>query len=258
MIKRMKLGIVFVLLAGLVLSACQPTEPVDTPPVDDEFEYGQEATVESLEVVLLESFPLQARATVTGYTPDGCTDLDEITVDRDGDTFNLTLITRRLTGDVMCTQALVPFEESVELDIEGLEEGTYTVIAQDQEATFRLDGDNVMPRPIEEAELAFGSDAVVEELFVDVKDSIPAEVTVSLIGYLPDGCTEIHEITYTRDEQTFIINIVTIRPAGDVACIMVIVPFEESISLDVEGLPAGDYNVVLAYDEFSETFTLNE
>jgi hypothetical protein len=37
---------------------------------------------------------------------------------------------------------------------------------------------------------------------------------------------------------------------------MAIVPFEETISLDVEGLPAGEYTV--QYGDLYETFTLEQ
>jgi hypothetical protein len=37
---------------------------------------------------------------------------------------------------------------------------------------------------------------------------------------------------------------------------MAIVPFEETVSLDVEGLPAGEYTVEVG--ELSQTFTLEQ
>lgn len=243
--------VVFVLL----LSACQPGEVTETPPAKEgEFSYGQNAIVESVEVILLETFPLQAQVLVSGNLPDGCTELHEISVEREGQEFILTLTTRRPTGDVFCTQALVPFEETVDLDIRGLEAGTYTVIAQEEQTTFTLDVDNVLPKEVEEAEFEYGADARVEELSVNVMESYPVQVSVVLQGYLPDGCTEIEQITSTLDQQTFTIEIVTRRPAGDVMCTQQIVPFEETLDLDVENLEAGEYTV--QYGDLSESFTL--
>lgn len=255
--KTIKLALILTLLAGVLLSACQPADPVETPPVDDEYAYGQDATVESLEVLLLESFPLQARVLVSGYLPDGCTELVDISVDRQDREFRLTLTTRRPTGDVMCTMALEPFEESIELDIEGLDAGTYTVIAQDQQAEFTLDVDNVisMDPIIGDGDVIFTSDAVVENLDVMIMESDPVQVRVGLSGFLPDGCTTIHEVSSSREGDTFTIRVVTERPSGDVACTMAIVPFEETIDLDVEGLPAGEYTV--RHNEIRETFTLD-
>ncbi len=245
----------FLLAFVLLISACQPAEGTETPPAKDgEYSYGENAIVESLEVILLESFPVQAQVRVSGSLPDGCTELHEISVEQQGQEFILTLTTRRPTGDVACTQALVPFEEVVELDIQGLEAGTYIVIAQDEQATFTLDVDNVIPEDVQEAEYEYGADAVVEEMAVNVMESYPVQVSVVLDGYLPDGCTEIEQITASRDAFNFTIEIVTRRPAGDVMCTQQIVPFEETLNLDVENLEDGLYTV--QYGELSETFRL--
>ena len=247
---KILLGMLFVF--GVLLSACQTA--TETPPAGEKFSFGQNAAIESIDIFLMESFPLQAQAVISGYLPDGCTELDEITVERDGQDFILTVETRRPTGDIACTQALVPFEEKVDLDISGLEAGTYTVIAQEQETTFTLDVDNVLPQDASNTEYKFGSDATVENLQVSLMESFPVQVSVTLTGYLPDGCTEIQEITAVRENQNFTISIVTRRPAGDVACTMAILPFEETISLDVAGLPAGEYTV--SYGELSDSFVL--
>ena len=245
----------FLLVFGLLLSACQPVEETETPPAGDgEYTYGQNAIVDSVEVMLLESFPLQAQVRVSGNLPDGCTELDEISVEQEGQEFILTITTRRPTGDVMCTQALVPFEEVVDLDIRGLEAGTYTVIAQEEQTTFTLDVDNTIPEDAEQPEFEYGSNATVEEMNVNVMESYPVQISVVLEGYLPDGCTEIDQITSTRDEFTFTVEIVTRRPAGDVMCTQQIVPFEETINLDVEDLEEGLYTV--QYGELSESFRI--
>ncbi|MFU8827581.1 MAG: hypothetical protein ACNA70_08850 [Brevefilum sp.] len=250
--KKIKLSLWFILMAGLLLSACQPADPVG-----DDFIYGQEAVVESVQVLLMESFPLQARAVVSGYLSDGCLELVEIDVERQGMEFVLTLTTRRPAGDVMCTEALVPFEEAVTLDIEGLEAGTYTVIAQEQQAQFTLDMDNVLQMsPIAGGQdVVIGGAAVVESLSVLVMESYPVQVSVNLSGYLPDGCTTIREVRADRDGNTFTVTIHTQRPSGDVACTMALVPFDETLSLDVAGLGAGEYTV--RHGALSQTFTLD-
>jgi inhibitor of cysteine peptidase len=258
--KKMKLALMITLLTGLLLAACQPASPVDTPPVDEDYAYGQDATVTSVDVLLMESFPLQAQAVIEGYLPDGCTELYDVSVEREDQSFIVTLTTRRPTGDVACTMALEPFEENISLDIEGLEAETYTVIAQDQQAQFTLDVDNVLGGdPIEPInnggnDVILTSDAVVENLSVMIMESYPVQVSVQLSGYLPDGCTTIKEVRSSKDGDTFTISIVTQRPGGDVACTMAIVPFEENVPLEVEGLPAGEYTVRVG--ELSETFTL--
>jgi len=265
--KKMNITLVLILVVSVLMTACQPavppeTPPVDEPPIGDDYAYGEDAVVETLEILLMESFPLQARAVVSGYLPDGCTELVEVNVTQQGNAFVITLVTRRPTGDVVCTMALEFFEESIALDIEGLDAGTYSVIAQDQQAQFTLDVDNVLSgEPVESIKPILGggdtvltSDAVLENLSVMVMESDPVQVRVALSGYLPDGCTTIREIRSSREGEVFTIEIITQRPGGDVACTMAIVPFEKQIDLDVEGLPAGEYMVHCG--ELSETFTL--
>jgi inhibitor of cysteine peptidase len=81
-----------------------------------------------------------------GYLPDGCTEIDGIDVDRevDAQTFEVTIGTVR-PRDAMCTQALVPFEETIELDVLGLPAGTYSVDVNGIVETFTLEADNVAP-----------------------------------------------------------------------------------------------------------------
>ncbi len=264
--KKKRWFIIMLVLLGWMVSACQmvPSTPdavlpetPEQPSPEEEigFVYGEEAVVESLSIQIMESFPVMAEAVLTGYLPDGCVEIDEITAEREEQIFYLTITTIRPAGDVMCTEALVPFEEAVELDVFGLDAGTYTVIAQDKEATFTLEQDN---RPLETPEFEEyeeGNEAMVEGMTVNVMESFPVQVSVTLSGNLPDGCTEIDQVTATRDGNTFDIEVTTRRLKDDVACTMVLVPFEETIQLDVLGLPAGDYQVV--YDEWVKTFTLD-
>ncbi len=114
--------------------------PVET--VDLENVTIDEATVESIDIMILESFPVQVHVNVTGYLGDGCTTLGDIETTQEGDTFVMTITTQRLT-DAICTQQLVGFEENVALDVQGLPAGTYTVNANGITNTFTLDVDNV-------------------------------------------------------------------------------------------------------------------
>jgi inhibitor of cysteine peptidase len=152
--------IVFVLLS-LGLAGCnavnEPTQAVPTeepttatpfeptrPWLDNDYIPGHEGEITGLDVVILESFPVQVQVQVSGYFKDGCVQLVDITAERDGNTFALTLNTRRPAGDVECTQALVPFEEVVPLEVNGLPAGVYTVFAGEMQTGFTLDVDNAM------------------------------------------------------------------------------------------------------------------
>lgn len=183
---------IFVMLLGmmimLILVACtgtpagepaanqlpteEPTESPDSPvssedptptPDDEEGEQEdgevtiQDAVVTEVQILLMESWPLQASVQVEGELGDGCTELVKpITAEREGDTFYITIQTSRPV-DAICTMILQTFSESVPLDIEGLEAGTYTVNVNGVEETFTLEQDNVLnPEQSEEGEGAEG------------------------------------------------------------------------------------------------------
>lgn len=138
-------------IVALALFACGPAaqpsptpEPVPTQvPSSGEFIRG-EPMVEGVDVQIMESFPVQAQAVVRGNLPDGCTELDEVTTALEGNVFRIRLTTQRPAGAV-CTEALVPFEEVVALDVLGLPAGEYTVDAHGVTASFTLATDNVLP-----------------------------------------------------------------------------------------------------------------
>jgi inhibitor of cysteine peptidase len=171
--------IFFVLASTLILSACQPqnnvitplapypqpqepaadaypppqnptnpdepvtsTDPTRPPRGSDLTGYEEQVYVDSIQINLMESFPLQVSATVDGNLPDGCTKIIGSKAEKVEDfLFQLHIYTER-PKDVMCTQALVPFRETIVLDVYGLPAATYTVEGFGLEETFTFDVDN--------------------------------------------------------------------------------------------------------------------
>lgn len=123
----------------------RPEDPVAPGAVDSRSPVGQEegliigqAPVEAIEVLIRESAPVQVSIRVEGYLPDGCTELAEVTQMRDGQRLIVELATVR-EAEAMCTQALVPFELDVPIDLSGLEAGAYTIDVNGVQATLTLD-----------------------------------------------------------------------------------------------------------------------
>jgi len=101
-----------------------------------------EANVKRIEILILESFPVQVQVRAMGYLPDGCTTICDISQSREGDVFTVIITTSR-PADAFCTQVLVDFEELIPLDVVGLPAGTYTVDVNGVTDTFTLTVDNV-------------------------------------------------------------------------------------------------------------------
>ncbi len=93
--------------------------------------------VESIEVRLLESNPVQVEAVVRGQLADACTTIAGATVEAQGQTFAITLQTTR-PADQMCAQVLTPFEQVVPIETPDPATGTYEVQAGDVVQSFTL------------------------------------------------------------------------------------------------------------------------
>jgi inhibitor of cysteine peptidase len=149
---------VLFIISAIFLGAClgslpvpgsndQPVTSLETPVPTDEaspnvFEYGEAAFIESIDTVFLESFPLQIHAVVKGNLPDGCTTIQRHEVKREGNLFTINIFTQR-PKDYICTQALVPFEYIIPLDVYNLPAGKYMVKANEVTAEFSFSQDNV-------------------------------------------------------------------------------------------------------------------
>ena len=139
---RTKLFLLATLMMILV-AACAPAAPATPSPIVTEVPtLGSVAAVKSVDVLILESFPVQVNVVIRGDLPDaGCTTIASVEQVREGNTFRLTLIT---TTDplALCAQALTPFEEVVALDVKYLPVGVYVVDVHGAEGTFELSVDN--------------------------------------------------------------------------------------------------------------------
>jgi len=72
--------------------------------------------------------------------------------------------------------------------------------------------------------------ARIDGVEVLILESFPAQATARIEGVLGDGCTELLPIEQMRDDAEIALSVLTRRPVG-VACIQVVAPFEERVSL---------------------------
>lgn len=153
MIKKstIRLIVMMIITSLIILSGCTqaPDSATDSDAQDNKNEsqdgdyiYGT-AVVESTEILVLESFPVQIHVVAKGYLPDGCTEIDRVEAKRDGNTFTVTITTKR-PKDMMCTQAIVPYEKVIPLDVYGLKAGMYDVNVNTVTDSFELSTDNII------------------------------------------------------------------------------------------------------------------
>ena len=97
--------------------------------------------VDSLEILTLESWPLQIQVVAKGDTSDGCTSVVEKENTLIEDTFYVTLDYDR-DPEAFCIQVITPYEKSIPLNVYGLDKGEYKVNVNGVETSFILEQDN--------------------------------------------------------------------------------------------------------------------
>jgi len=124
------LSIAVLLSIIFLLSGCSEAEPgINT------------ANVTEIDILILESFPVQVHVVAKGYLPNPCTQINQIIENREGNSFTVTITTKTSPGP--CIQVIKPFEETIPLDVYGLSAGTYNVNVNGIEGSFTLDVDNI-------------------------------------------------------------------------------------------------------------------
>jgi inhibitor of cysteine peptidase len=101
------------------------------------------ATVETIQVITLESFPVKVQVEAKGYLPDSCTEIKQIQTQKEENSFNITISTKR-PKDAICTQAIVPFNRTIPIDVLGLKAGNYTINVNGIKGSFELAVDNML------------------------------------------------------------------------------------------------------------------
>ena len=99
------------------------------------------ALVDEIDILILESFPVQINVIASGNLPNPCTEIYQVNQKREGNTFFITIKTYRSLDP--CIQIIVPFEVKIPLNVYGLPAGTYTVDVNGVQATFDLEVDNI-------------------------------------------------------------------------------------------------------------------
>ena len=138
LMKKRLLGLL--IMVGLLVGCGRTGTTSPVPEI--EIMEGQ-AAVESVEIVMLMSFPLQVHLHVTGYVGDPCTAIDEIQTHRDGYSFEVVIKTTR-DSQLDCIQVIEPFEENIPLDVYGLPAGDYLVVVNGVGAEFTFFQDNIL------------------------------------------------------------------------------------------------------------------
>lgn len=130
MIKNLCLFTLFISLSLFLCSCtCEQHEEVKAP-------------VESIDIRILESFPVQILVEINGYLPTPCYEITRIEKQREGNTFYIQVMMK--DNGFVCIQVIEPYHEVVTLDVYGLPKGDYHIDVNGVTASFTLVSDNIL------------------------------------------------------------------------------------------------------------------
>lgn len=261
---RCNVWMVLLLLAVLTIMSCAPQPPAAlptpetqqspevegtpapassaTPETDKDADEGlvqSRAYINSATLLEPERAGAPWRLQIEGDLADGCTRISEIRQYRWGDALVVEVIAER-PEDMTCTQALVPFTSEIVLETADLSDGSYTVQVGEWELPLTIGATAVPTKPVSKpvGDLLIRP-AVVEDMEI-LRSGDGVQVMVS--GYYPDGCTKFHGTTQSVDDMRIVLTVETERPR-DAMCTMAIVPYTETVTVDVSGLAPGVYTL---------------
>jgi len=104
------------------------------------------ADLDSVYVAKSNAVPIQVFLVARGQLRNGCSAIGQINQRLDSNQFNViaSVISGALEG-MSCTQALIPFEKVIPLDVYGLKAGAYSYDVNGITGTFELVVDNTLP-----------------------------------------------------------------------------------------------------------------
>ena len=151
MLKKFSPTILLFVLIVTLMTACTPvtsvasfTDPTPAPQTTGTQTTGREAQVDSVDIEILKSDPVQINAVASVRLPDACTTLGDSQLHYASNTFQITLWTVSPT-DRGCAQVITHAGSTYALNAIDLQPGTYTVTVNSASKVFSLTAADLTP-----------------------------------------------------------------------------------------------------------------
>jgi hypothetical protein len=135
------------LLVSIALAgACSGLAGVASVPPATATPDADAVDVDSIDIQILESTVEPVLVIASGHLPDACSFVEQMLQTRQGNSFEITLSLAR-RADARCAQLPTSFEQTLHLEVAGLEAGRYTVTVNGVSDSFELMTDRDAPEP---------------------------------------------------------------------------------------------------------------
>ena len=213
------------LLALAIACASVPASPGDSPLIGTSPTPSQStepafvetlAPIDNVEVRVAESFPVQYFLLVTSGLSNGCARFDGYEVTRDGEDVRVR-VTNLMPADpnVACTANYRTVETNIALGTDFDPGITYNVAVNDFTTTFTTESAAAAGRTDE----TVSEPAPIESVRIEVITGPSPQSELIVVSGLPNGCYSEESHRFTRDGDTFRVEITNSKPADpNVAC----------------------------------------
>jgi hypothetical protein len=185
-----------------VMATPTPTPSMLPTPEGEGETFRSPTVIESVDALILESFPMQLQLRVTGYQPDGCDFPVQVEQSIVGTTITVNIF-RSVPLAVICPAMILTYDETIA--IEGtFTGGIYTIIVND--FTTQVDFGGAAPTPTPFG-IQTGTNIVVESVTPAVQSAAPATVTVTVTGYYEDACDFPIIVSQTQSGRTITVTL---------------------------------------------------
>lgn len=99
--------------------------------------------------------------------------------------------------------------------------------------------------------------APIEEVKVEVSDSVPPRYTLNIVSGLPGGCAKFHEYATSIDGNTIAVTVTNLVPAEPVPCTAIYDRHEGEVDLG-DDLAAGETYTVIVNGQVTNGFTVRD
>ncbi len=233
------LWLLFLLFFGISSStgsAPAPSEATVQPSPGDTVRI--DTVIESVEPLILESYPMQLQLNVTGYQSNGCDYPVQVEQAMDGNNI-IVRIFIEMPLAVTCPAVIVPYDATIPID-GSFTGGSYTIIVNN--VTTQVDFAPTAPTATPFG-VPTGANLIVEEVVPGAQSAAPATIIVQISGYFEDACDLPIMVSQTRDGNTFIISLSREIPPN-VRCAAGPTPFTIDVTLS-EQLMEGPHTVIV-------------
>lgn len=237
---KSKFALSTVALFGLAwLTGCGSAEPTLLPP---DPQHSGELTVESVELLQLESWPVQFQMELAGTLPSACHSLDYAVILPDEDRVIEVEAHATLEKGSECNQEAQSFRQGIGLG--SYTEGSFQVLLNgDPVGEIRLGGGSEAPGS-EDADGGMTRGPVyIDETELVILESLPVQIEIVVRGALPTPCASLDWVVEDPDDEGRIyVEAFSLQdPALD--CIQVLQELEER--LPIGSYSEGSYSVWL-------------